>query len=155
MQSFSQNNEKSVLHASVLARIMVVDADRQLNADMCAVLQEYGYRPLPFNSPLDALIYLQDMPDEQPQLVICDLLGDGDQLDGLEFLRMSRRMNPAIPVIVATSMESNSTFEKAIIDMGADDFLLKPVRFSELLLRVRLLLRGLPGVAAWRAPELL
>jgi DNA-binding response OmpR family regulator len=152
MQTFTH---KSAFHAPGLARIMVVDGDKQLNADICAVLEEYGYGVISFNSPLDALIYLQDMPDEQPHLAICDLLGDGDQLDGLEFLRMSRRMNPAIPVIVATSMESNSTFEKAIIDMGADDFLVKPVRFSELLLRVRLLLRGLPGVAAWRAPELL
>lgn len=140
-------------------QIMIVDAEPQVAFEIGEVLTSYNYIPLIFNSALKALEYLGNRTNPLPDLIICDLMGDsglGDGIDGLEFLRQVRKMPiEKLPVMIATSLESNSTFEKAIIDLGADDFLIKPVRFSELLLRVRVLLRGLPGVAAWRGPELL
>lgn len=141
------------------ARIMLVDAEIETSLAIGEVLSNYNYVPLLFHSASKALDYLGNRANQLPDLIICDLLGDsghGEGIDGLEFLRRVRKLPiEKLPVMIATSLESNSTFEKAIIDLGADDFLIKPVRFSELLLRVRLLLRGLPGVAAWRAPELL
>ncbi len=135
---------------------MVIDSEQTSNHDICTVLETFGYSTNRLPTPQQALSHLRTLPPGalKPHLIICDLLGDG--LDGLDFLRDLRRYGFwSIPVMIVTSLESNSTFEKAVIDLGADDFVLKPVRTSELLLRVRLLLRGLPGVAAWRGPELL
>ncbi len=139
--------------------IMVIDRDPDSARNLCGVLTTYGYHTSHIFSPKQALLQLFSTSAKKewnslPDLIICDLLGD--EMDGLDFLRDVRKVGlPPLPVVIVTSLESNSTFEKAVIDMGADDFVIKPVRTSELLLRVRLLLRGMPGVAAWRAPELL
>ncbi len=141
---------------STIYHILVIDSDGpEKEHSLCTVLKSYGYQTSHLKSPEQALSHIgQAKPGTSPDLIICDLLGD--EMDGLDFLRNIRKTNqPTLPVMIVTSLESNSTFEKAVIDLGADDFVLKPVRASELLLRVRLLLRGLPGVAAWRAPELL
>jgi two-component system response regulator AdeR len=139
--------------------ILIIDREVDSARSLSAVLNKYGYKTSHISSPKQALSQLFSAQLSKgaialPDLIICDLLGD--EMDGLEFLRDVRKPGyPHLPVIIVTSLESNSTFEKAVIDMGADDFVIKPVRPTELLLRVRLLLRGLPGVAAWRAPELL
>ena len=143
-------------HAPTNYHILVIDNDEpQQSESLSSVLQGYGYHISHLYNPQQALSDLRETPSTTyPDLIICDLLGDG--MDGLEFLRNMR--TPSLfgtPIMIVTSLESNSTFEKAVIDLGADDFVIKPVRTSELLLRVRLLLRGLPGVSAWKGPELL
>lgn len=144
---------------SVNQKILVVDSELASGQQICTLLDSYGFQTSHLASHQQALnrIYATHNGSEQggqPDLIISDLLGDA--VDGLEFLRDIRKLGqPHIPVMIVTSLDSNSTFEKAVIDLGADDFVLKPIRHSELLLRVRVLLRGLPGVAAWRGPELL
>ena len=141
-------------HAPANYHIMVIDNEASNNPhSLGATLVKYGYLVSHHSDHRQALKSLYSLARHDcPDLVICDLLGDS--MDGLDFLRDVRKTGH-LPVMIVTSLESNSTFEKAVIDLGADDFVIKPVRTSELLLRVRLLLRGMPGVAAWRAPELL
>ncbi len=57
-------------------------------------------------------------------------------LDGKEFLRIfrSESANSNIPVIVLTT---DDTQKSAIFELGADDFLLKPINEDELLVKIR------------------
>lgn len=68
------------------------------------------------------------------------------QLDGFEVLRRLRRRNPALPVLILSGRETPE--EKVLgLDLGADDYLVKPFSLSELQARVRALLRRGRGTA--------
>lgn len=135
-------------------RILVVDND-PVSAEvhpLCQPLLECGYQVIHVINPREALAQLRFASDSQedsiPFLVICDLfLSD---MDGLDFVQEIRRLqkstNQITRILLVATIESNPTFEQAVLNMGADDFIVKPVRSSDLLLRVRRLMRGLPGV---------
>lgn len=71
-------------------------------------------------------------------LVVLDLMLPGR--DGMEILRTLRRSNAQTPVLILTARD---TLEDKILglDMGADDYLVKPFAFPELTARIRALLR--------------
>lgn len=62
------------------------------------------------------------------------------KLDGFEVLRRLRRRNPSLPVLILSGREKPE--EKVLgLDLGADDYLVKPFSLNELQARVRALLR--------------
>src|SRR5258705_5019338 len=68
------------------------------------------------------------------------------KLDGFEVLRRLRRRNPALPVLILSGREKPE--EKVLgLDLGADDYLVKPFSLKELEARVRALLRRGQGNA--------
>jgi len=68
------------------------------------------------------------------------------RLDGLEVLRRLRKRNTALPVLILSGREQPE--EKVTgLDLGADDYLVKPFSLSELQARVRALLRRGTGMA--------
>ncbi len=69
------------------------------------------------------------------------------QLDGLEVLRRLRRRNDALPVLILSGREQPEE-KVAGLDLGADDYLVKPFSLDELQARVRALLRRGHGSAA-------
>jgi len=69
------------------------------------------------------------------------------RLDGLEVLRRLRKRNVTLPVLILSGREQPE--EKVIgLDLGADDYLVKPFSLSELQARVRALLRRGTNAAA-------
>jgi two-component system OmpR family response regulator len=66
--------------------------------------------------------------------------------DGLELLRDLRQRGNTVPVIIITSRESLEDRIRGL-DLGADDYLLKPFRFGEMLARLRAVLRRGGGQA--------
>ncbi len=68
------------------------------------------------------------------------------KLDGLEVLRRLRRRNDALPVLILSGREEPEE-KVAGLDLGADDYLVKPFSLSELQARVRALLRRGHGAA--------
>jgi two-component system copper resistance phosphate regulon response regulator CusR len=71
-------------------------------------------------------------------LIILDLMLPGR--DGMEILQALRKTRPETPVLILTARD---TVEDKILglDMGADDYLVKPFAFAELTARIRALLR--------------
>ena len=61
-------------------------------------------------------------------------------LDGLELLAGARAQGLAVPILVLTARDGVETRVRAL-DLGADDYLVKPFAFAELMARVRALLR--------------
>jgi DNA-binding response OmpR family regulator len=62
-------------------------------------------------------------------------------LDGLDVLRQVRKKYPDLPVLLLTARDALED-KVAGLDMGADDYLVKPFAMQELLARLRVLERG-------------
>jgi len=82
---------------------------------------------------------LEQAEREPPDLVMLDVMMPG--LDGLEVCRQLRASsNGDVPILMLTAKDAVSD-RVAGLDAGADDYLVKPFAFNELLARIRALLR--------------
>ena len=113
-------------------RILVVD-DLEDNLFLLqAVLQAEGYQVELANSGSAALTLVEVAP---PDLILLDLMMP--EITGLEVTQQIRQnVNlPYIPILLVTAYEETRAAEG--LDMGANDFIRKPIDFDELLARVR------------------
>ena len=118
-------------------RILVVD-DQRANAEMMAgVLKARGYEVL---TALDGASALEHVRAARPDIVVSDILMPG--MDGYEMCRRLRADSATalLPVVLVTSLDPHQERMKGL-EVGADDFLSKPVNWEELFARVRALLR--------------
>ena len=88
---------------------------------------------------------LQQAQSEAYDLLILDVMMPG--LDGWEVLRKIRAAGQDVPVLFLTARDGVDDRVKGL-ELGADDYLVKPFAFSELLARVRTLLRRSNGGSA-------
>jgi DNA-binding response OmpR family regulator len=116
-------------------RILVVEDDLSILTGLSMSLRSDGYEVL---QAQDGKGGLQKAIDEAPDLIVLDLMMP--QLNGYEVLEELRRRGSKVPVIVlsARGMERDKVMG---LDLGADDYLVKPFSLSELLARIRSLLR--------------
>src|SRR5215213_2122301 len=120
-----------------LAHILVVDDDPSIRRMFQLLLNDTGYRVSTATSGEEALAYMELVT---PDLVLMDLM-----LPGINGQQVTERIKadtdkPFIPVILVTA-KSDQRAKVTALDAGADDFLVKPVEFAELLARVRAMLR--------------
>lgn len=116
-------------------RLLLVEDDEALRAVLAKRLLAEGYVVDQCDNGPDALDYLLASPYDG---VVLDIMLPG--MNGLEVLKRSRKSNKAIPVLLLTAMDSVQDRVRGL-DTGADDYLVKPFSFDELLARVRALLR--------------
>lgn len=119
------------------AKIIVVDDTAPNLTLLVDLLSMQGYSMVTATSGLEALELIEK---EHPDLVLVDVVMPG--IDGFEVCRQLRA-NPRtalLPVILVTAMYPSEERARGI-EVGADDFLTKPVNKAELLARVRSLLR--------------
>ncbi|TCW75501.1 DNA-binding response regulator [Burkholderia sp. SRS-46] len=74
-------------------------------------------------------------------------------LDGWSVLEMIRKQKPALPVLCLTARDGVEDRVRGL-ELGADDYLVKPFAFSELLARIRVILRRGQGVSPQRETQL-
>ena len=117
------------------ARILVADDDEQMRRLLKMVLEREGYVVDEARDGLDALDRVEKHP---PDLILLDV--DMPRLDGFGVLEELRaRVNTAaLPVVMLTGRIES---EGNALDLGAQDFLAKPVQPSSLKARVRAVLR--------------
>ncbi len=116
-------------------RILVVDDDPKMLSLMRRGLSFDGYAVELAANGEEALKSARDNP---PDLVVLDVMLPG--LDGTEVCRRLRAGDPGLPILMVTA-KGRVPDRVAGLDAGADDYLVKPFAFDELLARIRALLR--------------
>ena len=121
--------------ASNLSYIAIVDDDAAIRNSLGRALRMEDYDVELFEDGLSALKAVQF---KAPEAIILDLqLPD---IDGLEVCRRIRRAGDATPILMLTARDAvNDRVEG--LDVGADDYIVKPFDLAELLARLRALLR--------------
>lgn len=137
MSNGVNNTEQSVLERSRKPHdslIMMVDDEPILMAVIQELLNEAGYNN--FKAVKDSTQALDKLEEYRPDVLLLDLVMP--EVDGFEILRSVRSNADTrhLPVIVLTSSSDAATKLKAL-ELGATDFLAKPVDSSELVLRLR------------------
>lgn len=120
--------------------ILVVDDEEWVVKLVRGYLQQAGYRVACAGDGEQALLRFQEV---QPALVVLDLMLP--KLDGLEVARRLRATSQ-VPIIMLTAKVSESD-RVAGLELGADDYLVKPFSPRELVSRVRAVLRRSTGSA--------
>ena len=116
-------------------RLLLVEDESVLARLVTSVLLEEGYSVVAVSDGEAALAAAEEAP---PDLVILDvgLPGRG----GLEVCREIRRQGLRMPIVILTARDA-LVDRVAGLDAGADDYLVKPFAFEELLARIRAQLR--------------
>ncbi|MDP2884880.1 MAG: response regulator transcription factor [Ignavibacteria bacterium] len=130
--------------------ILVVDDERDILELLKYNLEKEGYRVLTAHNGKEALRFVKQHPD----LVVLDVMMP--ELDGWEVCKAIRK-DPAtarIPVVFLTARDSEID-EVVGLELGADDYITKPVKVRTFLARVKRALKGRAGGESEEAPELL
>ena len=119
-----------------MAKILIADDNRQI----ISILEEYakkeGYEPIVATEGSEALELFKM---RQPDIILLDVMMP--KIDGFEVCREIRKSSN-VPIIMITARGED--FEKIMgLDIGADDYIVKPFSPGEVMARVRAILRRL------------
>ena len=116
-------------------RILIAEDEKDLNQIITNRLKSEHYS---VDSCFDGQEALEYLESAEYDAVVLDIMMP--VLDGLSVLKKMRRRNDSTPVILLTAKDSIED-RVAGLDAGANDYLVKPFAFEELLARIRVLLR--------------
>src|SRR4030081_1273885 len=114
--------------------VLVVDDDAKIAAALRRALIYEGYQ---VEVAPDGQIALTRARERMPDLAILDIMMPG--IDGLEVTRRLRAEGD-VPILMLTAKDGTAD-RVAGLDSGADDYLVKPFAYEELMARIRALLR--------------
>ena len=115
--------------------ILVIEDEHAISNFICRALASNDYKAIPAYSGKEGLtLFFSHNPD----LILLDL-GLPD-MDGLEVLEQFGGLPQEVPVIIISARDREAEKVRAL-DMGADDYVVKPFGVSELLARIRTTLR--------------
>jgi len=116
------------------ASILIVDDEVGVRDSMQEFIEMAGFKPAIASSAEEAIELIRS---NSIQVIITDIMLPG--MGGLELTRLVKKEYDA-DVIVMTGYSGDYSYEEAI-NMGASDFVIKPVRLEELLLRLKRVLK--------------
>jgi two-component system KDP operon response regulator KdpE len=117
-----------------MTKILIVDDEPAIRRFLKASLDSAGFQIVAAESAAQAM---EALGHEKPDLMVLDL-GLPDQ-DGMDVIRQVRA-GSQVPIIVL-SVRNDEPGKVAALDLGADDYIVKPFGVEELLARVRAALR--------------
>lgn len=117
-----------------IGKVLVVDDDENISEVIKIYLQNLGYDTMLAHDGKDAL---EKFSSYKPNLIILDVMLP--YMDGIDVLKQIRR-DSEVPVILLTA--KGDTFDKVLgLELGADDYMVKPFEPKELTARVKAVLR--------------
>ena len=118
-----------------MIHILVLEDDAKLNQLVCTYLNDSGFTA---KGCLNAKDAYDELYNSLYDLIISDIMMP--DIDGFEFARTVRQVNERIPILFMSARDDLPAKQKGF-QLGIDDYMVKPIDFEELLLRVRALLR--------------
>lgn len=117
-----------------MAQVLLVEDDDAIRGALTRALREQGHTVSAVASGLPAL---SAAVEQKPDVVLLDL-GLPD-IDGADVLSMLRAVSD-VPVIVATARDEEAEMVR-LLDLGADDYIIKPFTSTQVTARIRAVLR--------------
>lgn len=114
--------------------ILVIDDQSSVRQLLQEYLTEQGFRVIQADNGQNALYTARRDP---PDLILLDIMMP--KMDGYQFLRQYR-LERQTPIIIITAREEETDAVLGL-DLGADDYVIKPFRMRELMARIRAALR--------------
>lgn len=113
-----------------MTKILIVEDDTDINNLLARIMRQQGYEAVQAFSGTEGKLRLEL---EQFDLMLLDLMLPG--MKGEELIREIRRTNPDLPILVL-SAKSALEDRVAVLELGADDYLVKPFAVEEVAVRV-------------------
>ena len=116
-------------------RVLIVDGDPAFRRELRANCEQFGYQVIEADKAADGV---REFEERNPSIVLLEaVLPDGS---GLDVCRNIRRSDPKVPILMVSSRGEEIDVVVGL-EIGADDYVVKPVRMRELLARVTAHLR--------------
>ncbi len=116
-------------------KILVVEDEENLNNIITKFLKKYSFGVDSVLNGEEALEYVKVV---EYDVILLDIMMP--KMDGYEFIKRVRLDNNKVAILILTAKDSVTDKVKGL-DLGADDYLVKPFEFEELLARIRAMLR--------------
>ncbi len=116
---------------TLASRVLLVDDDRDLLDLLAFLVSQAGLAPVQATNPAEAL---EAFERNDPSVAVVDL--NMGPWDGFELIAELRRRNQKLPILVLTGRQDVDDKVRAL-DMGADDYVVKPFAHRELVARIR------------------
>lgn len=117
-------------------KILLVDDEKNILQFLELGLSNEGYKVM---TASDGIIAMNLLPDFKPHVVILDVMMPG--LDGFEVCNMIRKTGVQTSIIMLTARDDVDNRVKGL-KIGADDYIVKPFSFEELLARIQARVRN-------------
>src|SRR5579884_509461 len=118
-----------------MPNILVIDDDESLRDTIAILLEQEGFRPL---LAADGKTGFERALSTKPDLIVVDLRLPG--MSGIEICKQLRAASVNTPIIVLSAI-GEEVDKVLLLEIGADDYIVKPFGARELLARIRALLR--------------
>jgi DNA-binding response OmpR family regulator len=116
-------------------RLLIIDGDAAFRRELRVECEQFGYQVIEAETAADGL---RQFEERSPNLVLLEaVLPDGS---GLDVCRNVRRSDPKVPILMVSARGEEIDVVVGL-EIGADDYVIKPVRMRELLARITAHLR--------------
>lgn len=139
--SCSHNGEPWVYNFAMKRKLLVVDDTHNVQQLLSDFLQGQNFEVLTASDGREAMNLVQA---EHPDLILLDIMMP--LMDGYQFISQLRKES-STPVIMITAKQQEADIIRGF-ELGADDYITKPFRLRELLMRIRAVMRRVGGQAA-------
>ncbi len=113
-----------------MANLLIVDDEKDFLEQMEEIVRRWGHEPITAGNGFEALDRFQN---HRIDLVLADIRMP--EMDGLQMLQKIQEIDKQWPVLVLTGYPADDTAVEAM-HSGAEDYLVKPVNFDELRVRI-------------------
>ena len=117
-----------------MSKVLVVDDEPPILELLVLWLEEAGYETCSASNGVEGL---RELYQNRPDLVVADVMMP--EMDGYEFCRLVREISKA-PIMMLSGLGQEANKIKGL-DLGADDYVVKPIGMDEFLARIAALLR--------------